>query len=122
MSSVVKGCAAAAGVYCGLGLELPIAPTIVAVMAVVLVRILVWTKGRSVLWNVSVCGLAALAAFATVEGSDLNVFRGFWVGVGYGALGVGIIELGKSAFGMALRDGLRTTAKGILNSDGNEKK
>lgn len=83
-------------------------------LAVVMVRVLVWTKNRSIVWNVTVCGLAALAAFVTVEGSDYNVFRAFWLGVGYGGLGVGIVEIGKSSVATALREGLRTMAKGIL--------
>lgn len=77
-------------------------------------RVLVWTKGRSVTWNIGVCGLAMLAALVTVEGSDLNVFRAFWLGVGYGGIGIGIIEVGKSSVATALREGLRTMAKGIL--------
>ena len=117
MSAGIKGCAAAAGIYCGLGLQVPVAPTIVAVAAVGLVRILVWTRTQSVVWNLTVCALAMLAAFATVEGSTINVFRAFWLGVGYGALGVGIIEIGKSAVGTALRNGLRTVAKGVLGPE-----
>lgn len=117
MSAITKTCAAAAGVYCGLGLQVPVAPTIVACFAVILVRVLVWTRTQSVLWNLTVCALAMLAAFVTVEGSTLNVFRAFWLGVGYGALGVSIIEIGKSAIGTALRDGLRTVAKGVLGGE-----
>lgn len=112
-----KTCAAVAGVYCGLGFTVPLAPTFVALLAVVLVRILVWTKTQSIAWNLTVCALAMLAAFVTVEGSTLNVFRAFWLGVGYGALGVSIIEIGKSAVGTALRDGLRTVAKGVLGGE-----
>lgn len=117
MSAITKSCAAAAGVYCGLGLQVPVAPTIVACFAVILVRVLVWTRTQSILWNLTVCALAMLAAFVTVEGSTLNVFRAFWLGVGYGALGVSIIEIGKSAVGTALRDGLRTVAKGVLGGE-----
>jgi hypothetical protein len=84
---------------------------------VLLVRLLVWTRSQSILWNVAVCLLAMLAAFATVEGSTLNVFRAFWLGVGYGALGVGIIEVGRTFIGTALRDGLRTVAKGVLGGE-----
>ena len=80
-------------------------------------RLLVWTRTQSIMWNVAVCLLAMLAAFATVEGSSLNVFRAFWLGVGYGALGVGIIEIGRTAIGTALRDGLRTVAKGVLGGE-----
>lgn len=117
MSAISKSCAAAAGIYCGLGLQVPVAPTIVACFAVILVRVLVWTRTQSALWNLAVCALAMLAAFVTVEGSTLNVFRAFWLGVGYGALGVSIIEIGKSAVGTALRDGLRTVAKGVLGGE-----
>lgn len=116
MSAITKTCAAAAGVYCGLGLQVPVAPTIVACFAVILVRVLVWTRTQSILWTHG-CALAMLAAFVTVEGSTLNVFRAFWLGVGYGALGVSIIEIGKSAIGTALRDGLRTVAKGVLGGE-----
>lgn len=106
----------AAGLYCGLGLTVPIAPTVAACLAVVLVRVLVWTKTKSVVWNVTVCLLAMLAAGVTVEGSEINVFRAFWLGVGYGGLGVGIIEIGKSNVGAALKAGLQTMAKGILGT------
>lgn len=112
-----KSCAAMAGVYCGLGFTVPLAPTSVALLAVALVRILVWTKTQSIAWNLAVCALAMLAAFVTVEGSEINVFRAFWLGVGYGALGVGIIEIGKSALGTALRDGVRAVAKGVLGGE-----
>jgi hypothetical protein len=111
--AVAKGCVAAAGIYCGVGLSVPIAPTIVALFAVVMVRVLVWTKNKGTGWNITVCALAMLAAFVSVEGSAMNVFRAFWLGVGYGAIGVGIIEMGKSA----VLDNLRAALKGALGGD-----
>jgi hypothetical protein len=97
--------------YCGLGLEVPIAPTIVACMAVAMVRALVWTRTKSIVWNIIVCALAVLAVFATLEGSHTSVFQGFWLGVGYGGIGVGIIEIGKSNLLAALQEGLRSVMK-----------
>lgn len=91
-----KECVAAAGIYCGMGVTLPIVPTAIAVIAVLIVRILVWTKNKSKKWNIAVCLLAILAAASTMEGTKISVFQAFWIGVGYGALGVGIIEVGKS--------------------------
>lgn len=107
MSAVTKTCAVAAGMYCGMGLAVPIWPTAAACVAVVLVRILVWTKTRSIAWNLTVCGLAIVAAIVTVEGSSMNPFRAFWLGVGYGGLGVGIIEIGKSNILTGLKVGLQ---------------
>lgn len=60
--------------------------------------------------------LAMLAAFVTVEGSDMNTLRAFWSGVGYGGLGVGIIEAGKSQFASALKAGLDTMFKALAGS------
>ena len=114
---MVKSCAGAAGVYCGLGLYVPVIPTIVAVAAVGLVRILAWERKRSVVWNLAVCALAMLAAAVTVEGSGINTFRVFWMGAGYGATGIGIVAIARSQVSAALRAGLRTMAQGILGSD-----
>lgn len=116
----VKECVAVAGTYCGLGLSVPIVPTAVAVIAVVIVRILVWTKTQSPAWNVAVILLCSIAAFVTVEGSDMNTFRAFWTGVGYGALGVGIVEIGKSAMTSALRERF-AKAMGVLFGVSTEK-
>lgn len=93
---------AAAGIWCGAGIMLPVAPTFVAIIAVIIVRGLVWTRTKSIFWNVLVCLLAILAAVTSIEGRDISVFRAFWLGVGYGAIGVGIIEIAKSAMIKAL--------------------
>lgn len=97
-----KVCIAAAGIYCGAGLMIPIPATIVAIIAVIIVRGLVWTQTKSIPWNIAVCALAILGTIVSLEGKDISIFRAFWVGVGYGAVGVGIIEVGKSAMMKAL--------------------
>lgn len=114
-----KACVMAAGVYCGLGFDIPIAATIVAITAVLMVRALVWTKTKSIAWNVAVCGLAMLGSFVTVENTTMSVFTGFWIGVSYGAVGVGIIELGKSMLGTIVADRLGSAFLLVLtgNSD-----
>jgi len=115
-TATVKTCVAVAGTYCGLGLTVPIFPTLISIFAVGLVRVLVWTKTKSVGWNLTVCGLAMLAAFVTVEGSAMNSFRAFWLGVGYGAMGVSIVEVGKSNITAALKSGLETVLRGLSNT------
>lgn len=116
VGTVAKQCVAVAGTYCGLGLTVPVPQTIIALFAVALVRFITWTKTQSIKWNISVLLLAMLAAFATVEGSDMNTLRAFWSGVGYGAMGVGIIEAGKSQFAAALKAGLETVFKSLAGT------
>lgn len=115
MQTVAKSCVAVAGTYCGMGLNVPIAPTIVAIVAVLMVRFLIWTSTRSLRWNVTLCGLAMLAAFVTVEGSTLNVFKAFWVGVGYGAMGVTIIEFGSGVMNKALTERFSNAFQVLFN-------
>lgn len=111
---MTKTCVAAAGLYCGMGMVVPVAPTIAAMIAVIIVRYLVWTKTKSFGWNFAVCSLAMLASFVSIEGSKISVFYGFWLGVGYGALGVGIIEIGKSTISKALGERLRSAAEALF--------
>lgn len=115
--TAIKSCIAVAGTYCGLGLTIPIFPTIISMFAVIMVRVLIWTKTKSITWNLAVCGLAMLAAFVTVEGSAMNSFRAFWWGVGYGGLGVGIIEIGKSNVVSALKAGFETMFKSLAGTN-----
>ena len=104
IDATAKGCLAVAGTYCGLGLSVPLAPTLIAFFAVISVRLLVWTKTKSLTWNLAVLFIAALGAFVTVENYQLNAFRAFWIGIGYGGLGVGIIEIGKGALAKAVAE------------------
>lgn len=95
---------AAAGLYCGYGMSVPVAPTGAAIIAVILVRAVLWSKNQSIMWNAAICGLCIMATFTTIEGTETSTFFGFWIGVGYGAMGVGIIEFGKRLMSGALKE------------------
>lgn len=92
-----KICVAAAGLYCGVGMVVPIAPTVAGVGAVVIVRALLWSKKESITWNIAIILLGILATFVTLEGKESSTFFGFWIGVTYGGMGQGIITMGRSA-------------------------
>ena len=113
VETTARNCVAVAGTWCGIGLNVPIAPTLIALFAVFTVRLLVWTKGKSITWNVAVLLIAMLAAFVTVEQYQLNAFRAFWFGIGYGGIGVGIIEIGRTVVTGALGDRFKNAA-GVL--------
>lgn len=85
-------------------MAIPIAPTGAALVAVIFVRAIIWSKNQSIFWNVAVCGLCMLAALTTIEGTETSTFFGFWIGVGYGALGVSIIEFGKGIMNRGLKE------------------
>jgi hypothetical protein len=94
---VSKTCVTVAGLYCGVGMVVPIAPTIAGVGAVILVRVLLWSKKQNVTWNLAVMILGILATFVSLEGAENSTFFGFWIGVSYGGIGQGIITMGRSA-------------------------
>lgn len=103
--TAAKSCATAAGVYCGLGLQLPLVPTAIGLLAVFIVRILAWERKRSFLWNMMVALLAMLAALVTIEGHDgMSGFKAFWIGVGYGGLGVGIVKMGTDVLSGTIKE------------------
>lgn len=98
MSTVGKTCVTVAGLYCGIGMAVPIAPTIAGVFAVIMVRVLLWSKKQSITWNLMVMFLGIMATFVSLEGHESSsTFFGFWMGVSYGGIGQGIITMGKSA-------------------------
>lgn len=111
-----KTCIDAAGLYCGLGMAVPIAPTIAGLTAVIIVRALLWSGKQSVKWNICVCILAMLATFVTVEGTDISTFMAFWLGVGYGGMGVGIVELGKNTPLKILRTRFSKAAEAFMGT------
>lgn len=75
-------------------MEVPIAPTIAGLVGVLLVRFILWSKKESIIWNVAVMALTASATFVTLEGHETSTFFGFWIGVGYGGIGVGVVKIG----------------------------
>lgn len=116
-----KTCVVAAGLYCGIGMAVPVAPTIAGIGAAIVVRALLWSKKESIAWNLGVMFLSMLATFVTLEGNqDSSTFFGFWIGVSYGGMGQGIITMGRSQvlntfkerFGKALEVFMGTKPKG----------
>lgn len=103
---MIKTCVTAAGLYCGLGMTVPIAPTVVGFLGVLFTRMLLWSKKDTILWNLTVVALALLATFVTLEGDESSTLMGFWIGVGFGSLGQGILNMGKSAFMSTFKDRL----------------
>lgn len=111
-----KTCVSAAGLYCGLGMMVPVAPTVIAIGAAVVVRILLWSKKQSFMWNMCVMLLAALATFATMEGDSSSPFSGFWIGVGYGGAGQGIINMGRNAMMSTLKERMTKAVDAFLGT------
>lgn len=99
-----KTCVTAAGLYCGIGMTIPIAPTVAGLAAVVLVRVILWSKKQSIRWNLCIIALGMMATFVSLEGSEISTFLGFWMGISYGGMGQGIINFGKSAMFGAVKE------------------
>jgi len=115
---VTKTCVTAAGLYCGIGMAVPIAPTIAGIGAVILVRTILWAKKQSIRWNLAVMALAMMATFVTVEGSQMSTFFGFWLGIGYGGMGQGIINLGRSSALSVFKQRFGEAAKVFMGTAG----
>ena len=114
---MTKTCVAAAGLYCGLGMSVPIIPTVAGIGAVVLVRTMLWSKKQSVLWNLCVILLGIMATFATLEGREgSSTFIGFWIGIGYGTLGQGILNMGRSAVMNTLKERLGKALEAFMGA------
>lgn len=112
-----KTCVAAAGLYCGLGMAVPIVPTAAGIAAVILVRTMLWSKKQSILWNVCIIMLGIMATFATLEGREgSSTFIGFWIGIGYGSLGQGILNIAKSAVMNTLKDRLGKALEAFMGT------
>lgn len=89
--------------------------------AVVVVRAMLWSNKHSVRWNICVLILAMMATFVTLEGhasSTGSMSISFWVGIFYGGLGQGIINIGKSAMMAGLRDRLGKALEAFMGTGG----
>lgn len=114
-----KACVVAAGLYCGLGMTIPVAPTAAGLGAVILVRAMLWSKKQSAKWNLCVIALAMLATFVSLEGNETSTFFGFWMGISYGGMGQGIINLGQSALMGALKERFAKAAEAFMGTKPN---
>lgn len=93
------------------GIPVPIVPSLIGVLAALLVRIIVVTrsiKRRNLrIYNVSITLLTMLATAVYISDRQLGPGASFLAGVGCGAAGVGIIELSRSPFFSAMRVGMQ---------------
>lgn len=98
---------------------LPLGPAIIALLVTLLVRLIIMTRARksSVRFEVLVTALAMVMVLATCDGrSDMTAVSGAAIGLGYGALGVGIIEIGKSKLGGILGEAFRFILRSMLDT------
>jgi len=101
-------------------MAIPIAPTAAGLGAVILVRIVLWSKKQSIKWNLCIIGLAMMATFVSLEGHESSTFFGFWIGITYGGMGQGIINLGKSSMMAAIKGRLGKVAEAFMGTKPSE--
>jgi hypothetical protein len=97
------------------GVMVPVVPVCIAMLSALMVRVIIITKGRKELWsyNVALTALALLGAAVTVSDHKIGAGMAFWVGGGFGACAVLIIEVMKSRFRMltGIKDEAEDSAK-----------
>jgi len=101
------------------GILVPVVPSLIGVLAALLVRIIVITspnqRSRNLgAYNVAVTLLTMLGAATYITDHQLGPGSSFWTGVGCGALGVSIIEIARSQFFAALKAGAQTMFGALL--------
>ena len=104
---------AAPGMASVLGMAIPIAPAFIAVLTAFLVRLPQLMKHDRATFgiDVSVTAVVMIGAFVTVVDHQLTAGPSFWLGIGFGGMGAGIIEIGKAAFATTLRTNLKEAVK-----------
>lgn len=86
------------------GVLVPAMPIVVGVLSSLLVRIVIITSSphKVRLYNVAVTMIAMLGSGTFIADHHYGMGPSFWIGCGFGALGVGIIEIAKSRINAAL--------------------
>lgn len=106
---------AAPGIVSLYGMTFPIMPASIAVATVFLVRLPLLKFSRA---EISITFLAMLGAFLTVADHEIAGGTAFWIGVGFGGMGSGLIEAGKSAMAGTLKDRLGKAFGIMFNAKG----
>ena len=105
-------------VWSFLGFDFQAGPVIVGICAVILTRLLITLNskgGRRVLADVLVTALSALVTALWIQSHTLDLLQSGLTGIGFGALGLGIIVIAKSQLGAAMRAGIQTALKALAN-------
>lgn len=92
---------ASTGVISMAGMIVPVAPVLIAVSSAALVRI-PFIKSPRILFESTITVLCMLGSFTTVVDHNLSPGIAFWIGVGFGGLGSGIVPLGQKVLGGVL--------------------
>jgi hypothetical protein len=103
------------------GVPIPIVPAIIGILATILVRVIVVTRsprdGRPLrIYNIAVTLLTVLGAVTYISDHNLGPGSAFWTGIGCGAAGVTMVEIGRSKFLVALREGVRVVYETLNKS------
>ena len=105
-------------VWSFLGFDFQAGPVIVGVCAVILTRLLITlnsTGRRRIIVDALVCALSALITALWIQAHSLDLLQSGLTGIGFGALGLGILGIAKSQVGAALRVGIQTALKALAN-------
>ena len=106
---------AAPGMVSLIGIDFHLAPVLIGCLAALLVRVpLIKMSFASLASELTFTLLAMLGAFVTIVDRNIGVGPAFWLGIGFGAAGSSIIELGKSVMGDAIKDRVQAAVNALL--------
>ncbi len=103
------------GVVSLLGIDFRLAPVVISVLAAFLVRVPLMKMTRANFASeLTFTLLAMLGAFVTTVDHGIGVGPAFWLGIGFGAAGSSLIEIGKSVMGDAIKARFQAAANALL--------
>jgi hypothetical protein len=87
---------------------------VVAALACVLVRVVIWTesKNKLLVYNMSISGIAVLGSIVYTLEYVHGLAAAFGIGLSMGAGAVGLIEFAKSKLLTGIKDGIAAAVKG----------
>lgn len=95
-------------------------PVLITVLAVAITRAIVFlqtTGRRQVILDVLITMLCALVSALWTQAHSLDLLQAGLTGIGFAALGLGIIATAKGQIGTALRAGAQTVLKALAGGD-----
>lgn len=105
-------------VWSFLGFDFQAGPVIVGICAVLLTRLLITLNSRGrrrILVDVLVTALSALITALWIQAHTLDLLQSGVSGIGFGALGLGIIGIAKSQIGNAIKVAAQAALKTLAN-------
>lgn len=85
-------------------------PPVIGVAACILVRLPLFKKAT---WGADACltGLSMLGTYVTIVDHEIAPGSAFWVGIGFGAMGSTLIEIGKAFVSTAFKERFQAAGK-----------